>query len=219
MNAATSTADGWDKSGMSYDQMPEVRVINIVDFYVRGTRKSAKTGAAADGKTKRSNTVEEPPIVEPVVLAYQNHPGEIATDKFKMYHIQLPAFRKKYKTLESVQGDTLFSWLYTLDRGYQNPEEMEALSDMSEGLRNFAKQYHYAINDPELIWRYRMIEDGKHDIATKMVVAERKGWIDGERKGRYNEKRNNARRMKDRGFSVDDIIDITGLSATEVNAL
>ena len=206
------------KSGMSYDQIPEVRVINLVDFYVRGASADNDTGStrnlAEDEKAcavNQDKKAQEPSIVEPVVLAYQNHPGEIATNKFKMYHIQLPAFRKKYKTLESVKGDSLFSWLYMFDRGYQNPEEMEALSDMSEGLRNFAMQYNYAINDPELIRRYRMIEDGKHDIASKMVVA--------ERKGRYDEKRDNARRMKARGFSVDDIIDITGLTAIEVNAL
>lgn len=72
------------KPGVPYDKMPEVRVINLVDFYVR------------DDHTH---------VVEPVVLSYENNPGEVATEKFKMYHIQLPAFRKEHKTLESVQGD------------------------------------------------------------------------------------------------------------------
>ena len=204
------------KSGMSYDQMPEVRVINLVDFYVRsGTADKDTTGNLAvdekDFAVDYDKKAPEPAIVEPVVLAYQNHPGEIATNKFKMYHIQLPAFRKKYKTLESVKGDTLFSWLYMFDRGYQNPEEMEALSEMSEGLRNFAMQYNYAINDPELIRRYRMIEDGKHDIASKMVVAERRG-----RKDAHVE---DARRMKADGMDTDLISKYTGLTASEVNAL
>ena len=39
------------------------------------------------------------------ILSYANNPGEIATKKFMMYHIQLPAFRKAHKTLESVKGD------------------------------------------------------------------------------------------------------------------
>ena len=127
--------------------MPEVRVINIVDFYVREDHTH---------------------VVEPVVLSYANNPGEVATEKFKMYHIQLPAFRKEHKTLESVKGDTFNSWLYLFDRGYKYPEETEVLSGMSEGLRNFAAQYHYAINDPDLIRHYRMIEDGKRDVATKI---------------------------------------------------
>ena len=213
------------KSGMSYDQIPEVRVINLVDFYVRS--ESADEDAKSNHVERATSVTHvahdkkapEPSIVEPVVLAYQNHPGEIATNKFKMYHIQLPAFRKKYKTLESVQGDTLFSWLYTLDRGYQNPEEMEALSDMTEGLRNFAKQYNYAIHDPELIRRYRMIEDGKHDVATKISVAEKRGERRGEQRGRYEEKRENARRMRVDGMDISLISKYTGLTASEINAL
>ena len=58
---------------------------------------------------------------------------------------------------------------------------------------------------------YRMIEDGKHDIASKMVVA--------ERKGRYDEKRDNARRMKADGMDAALISKYTGLTATEIRAL
>ena len=173
------------KPGDPYDKMPEVRVINIVDFYVREDHTH---------------------VVEPVVLSYANNPGEVATEKFKMYHIQLPAFRKEHKTLESVKGDT-FSWLYMFDRGYQNPDEMEVLSGMTEGLRNFAAQYNYAINDPDLIRRYRMFEDGKRDVATKVSVAVKDTKID------------LARRMKAKGYSDSDIVELTGISANEVNAL
>ena len=174
------------KPGESYDKLPEVRVINIVDFYVRDDHSN---------------------VVEPVVLSYVNNPGEVATEKFKMYHIQLPAFRKEHKTLESVKGDTFNSWLYMFDRGYQDPDEMEVLSGMTEGLRNFAAQYNYAINDPDLIRRYRMFEDGKRDVATKVSVAEKKAHLE------------DARRMKAKGYPVSDIVELTGVSASEVDAL
>ena len=190
------------KRGDPYDKMPEVRVINIVDFYVREDHTH---------------------VVEPVVLSYANNPGEVATEKFKMYHIQLPAFRKEHKTLESVKGDTFNSWLYMFDRGYKIPEEMEVLSGMSEGLRNFAAQYHYAIHDPDLIRHYRMIEDGKHDVATKISVAETKarleGKLEGEREGRLETTKENARRMKAKGYPGEDIAEITGLSVAEIEAL
>ena len=45
----------------------------------------------------------------------------------------------------------------------------------TEGLRNFATRYNYAINDPDLIRRYRMVEDGKREMATKISVAEQRG--------------------------------------------
>ncbi len=151
------------KVGVTYDNMPEIRVINIVDFYVR----------------KESEN-----IVEPVVLSYYNEPCEIATNKFKMFHILLPVFRKTHRTLESVQGDTFLSWLYMFDKGYQNPNEMEVLSGMTEGLLNFAQRYNIAINDPDLIRRYRMITDGERDVATQISVAKRKSEKEGRREGK-----------------------------------
>jgi predicted transposase/invertase (TIGR01784 family) len=178
------------KPGASYDQMPEVRVINLVDFYVRDDQSH---------------------VVEPVVLSYANSPGEVATNKFKMYHIQLPAFRKNHKTLETVKDDVFLSWLYMLDRGYKYQDEMEVLSGMTEGLKNFAAQYNYAINDPELIRRYRMIEDGKHDIATRISVAEKRG---AEQKNLEN-----AKGLKQEGVDPAIISRVTGLSLDEIAKL
>ena len=177
-------------SGTPYDQMPEVRVITLDDFYVREDHSN---------------------VVEPVYLTYGNSPSELATDKFKMYHIQLPAFRKEHKNLESVKGDTFLTWLYMLDQGYKDEEEMEVLSDMTEGLRNFANQYNFAINDPDLIRRYRMIEDGKRDIATKISVAERKAKMEG--------KAEMARKLKNEGVDPAIIARTSGLSIHEIEAL
>ena len=182
------------ETGTTYDKMPEVRVINLVDFYVREDHSN---------------------IVEPVVLSYANSPAEIATDKFKMYHIQLPAFRKKYRTLEAVKGDALYSWLYLLDRGYRDPEEMEVLTVMSEGLRNFALRYNYAINDPDLIRRYRMLEDGKRDIETRISVAETRG----ETRGADREKRELAKGFREKGLDPRLISEVTGLSLSEIEKL
>ena len=95
-----------------------------------------------------------------------------------------------------------------LDQGYQNEEEMEEISDMTEGLRNFAKQYNYAINDPDLIRRYRMIEDGKRDVATKIAVA--------EKRGDKNARLNIARDLKKDGYDDDFIAKYFGLSAEEI---
>ena len=172
--------------GTPYDQMPEVKVINLVDFYVRDDHSY---------------------VVEPVYLTYGNNPAEIATDKFKMYHIQLPAFRKEHKTLDSVKGDVFLAWLYALDQGYKDENELEVLSGMTEGLKNFAAQYNIAINDPTLVRRYRMIEDGKRDVATKISVAEKNAHI------------SDAKRMKERGIASDVISDVTGVSIVDVEAL
>jgi len=166
-------------------------------------------------------------MVEPVVLSYANSSGEVATNKFKMYHIQLPAFRKDHKTLETVKDDVFLSWLHMLDRGYQNQDEMEVLSGMTEGLKNFAAQYNYAISDPELIRRYRMIEDGKRDIATRISAAEKRGREQGKEQGielgkeqgAKQKNLENAKGFKQQGVDPAIISSVTGLSLEEIAKL
>jgi hypothetical protein len=140
-------------------------------------------------------------------------------------------FRRAHRTIESVRDDAP----YAFDQGYKDPEGMEALSEMSEGLKNFAKRYNYAINDPELIRRYRMVEDGKRDVATRIAVAEERaeargreigearGREIGEARGREigeaRKNRENARAMRNAGIDVALIAQITGLDEAEINAL
>ena len=203
------------ESGLTYDKMPPVRVINIVDFYIREDHQN---------------------VVEPVIIVYENAREEQATDVFKMYHIQMPAFRKNHKTLDSVKGDLFMTWLYMLDQGYKNSEEMEELAAMTEGMLNFAKQYNIAINDPLLVRRYQMDQDAKREEAFKMSLAETKGEKrgfkrgeekgfkrgkeDGFRLGKEDGQRTNqlenARRMKADGMNPELIAKYTGLPESEI---
>ena len=85
----------------------------------------------------------------------------------------------------------------------------------SDEFLNCAKRYNYAINDPELIRRYRMIEEGKRDIATSISVAEKRARAEGEAK----KNREIARGMRNAGIAVSLIVSIAGLSEDEISAL
>ena len=179
-------ASGEFEEGTPYNEIPSVRVITIDDFHVR------------EGSEE---------VVEPVEMVYLKAPVEEATSVFKMYHIQLPEFRKKYKTLESVKEELFLTWLYLLVQGYKDEEEMKMLAQMTDGMKNFAEQYGIAINDPMLIRKYRFYQDSKRDEATRFAVAER------------NTKLKMAKGMKAENISTDVIARITGLSATEIETL
>ena len=45
------------------------------------------------------------------------------------------------------------------------------------------------------------------------------GRAEGKAEGRAEEKMDNARKMKTNGFAVEDIMDVTGLTAEEISAL
>ena len=68
-------------------------------------------------------------------------------------------------------GNPFNSWLFLLDEAYKDKNEMEVLSDMTEGMKNFALRYNIAIDDPDLLRRYRMVEDGKRDVASQIQTA------------------------------------------------
>ena len=61
----------------------------------------------------------------------------------------------------------------------------------------------------------RMRQDAHRDEVTTIAAAERTG----EKRGVEREKRETAQRMKDKGFSVEDIIEITGLSAEDIESI
>ena len=195
------------ESGLTYDKMPPVRVINIVDFYIREDHSH---------------------VVEPVVMVYENAPEEEATDVFKMYHIQMPAFRRDHKTLESVKDDLFLEWLYLLDEGYKRKEEMEEMAAMTEGMLNFAKQYNIAINDPLLVRRYQMDQDARREEAFRMSMAAKKGEENGYKLGKEDgfklgkedgqkiAQLDGARRMKADGMDPKLIARYTGLPESEI---
>jgi len=185
-------------SGLSYKELPETRVITLNDFYVRDAGRH---------------------LVEPVALTYMNKPVEVATDKFMMYHIQLPVFRKMYPTLASVIGDPLSEWLYMFDRGYKSEKEMEVLSHMSDDLKNFALRYNLAMDDPDLIWKYRMVEDGKRDVISQIQSAEKRGERRGEKRGKKLEKIQTAKNLIKAGIDRSIIAQVVELPLEEVQKL
>ena len=68
----------------------------------------------------------------------------------------------------------------------------------------------------------RQYEESKKvfwDNYSVIKTAERKGEIRGEIKGREEGKKEIARKMKGKGFSANDIAEITGLSTSEITDL
>ena len=56
-------------------------------------------------------------------------------------------------------------------------------------------------------------------IAEGIEQGMAKGIEQGKNEGEMNERLKNARRMKTKGYPIDDIAEITGLSTEEINSL
>lgn len=146
------------REGQPYHELPRVRVINLLDFVLRE---------------------EHPDLLQPIGLLYRKKPAT-ATDAFRIYNIELPKFRDTNPTLESVKDDPLLRWLYLLDVGYKNDHELEVLSNMTEGMRAFAKRYKVSLNDPDLRRMYDYEMSAKRDQASRDYNSEMRGEKRGE---------------------------------------
>lgn len=147
------------REGQDYREMPRVRIINLLDFVLRD---------------------DHPDYLQPIGVTYRKEPVEVATDAFRIYNIELPKFRKAYPTMEAAQQNPLASWLYLLDSGYKNEHEMEVLTDMTEGMRAFARKYNRSLDDPKLQALYELDLSAQRDQKAIAYTARVEGRAEGQ---------------------------------------
>lgn len=178
------------REGQDYREMPRVRVINILDFTLRDSH---------------------PDYLQPIGVMYRTPPAEIATDAFRIYNIELPKFRKEYPSLDSVMSDPLARWLYLLDCGYKNDQEMEVLTNMTEGMRAFAKKYNRSLDDPKLRALYELEMSAQRDQKA-IAYTER---MEGIKSERYSV----IRRALSQRLPVDVIYALVDAPRSEVDSI
>ena len=143
--------------------------------------------------------------------------GGLFTDKLRLICLQMPCFTK-----EASECENQFErWIYIL-------KNMEILERMPWAAQNAVFQRLAEVAEVSKLSKEDRI---KYDHALKryrdtlnaITGAEQKGRTEGRAEGRAEGVRvkalETARRMKDKGFSVEDIAEITDLSTGEIAAL
>ena len=134
-------------------------------------------------------------------------------DKLTFVYLEMPKFRKTEDELV-----TMFDkWLFVLSNLSRLLERPKALQDrVFEKLFRQAEIAKYSETERR---QYEASQKEYWDYTSTMDTAYRKGETKGRAEGRAEERRDNARRMKEKGFSTADIADITGLSPAEIDKL
>ena len=162
------------------------------------------------------------PIIQINILDFSLLPGEsivsrfllkekdsntILTEDFQMIYVELPKFQKT--KIEDLQTEAEI-WFYLLNN-IQNLTEksrMEILKKKPDLKNAFGVLEMYS-SDPEkqreFEERLRADENYAYELAVKFE------------KGKLEKSLETARKMKDKGFSIDDIIEITGLTKEELS--
>ena len=143
--------------------------------------------------------------------------GRLFTDRLRMICLQMPCFEKQVDDCNSQ----FERWIYVL-------KNMETLNRMPWAAKNSVFQRLAEIAEVSAMTRE---ERAKYDSALKryrdtlnsLQGAEAKGLAEGMAKGiakgRAEGRADVARRMKQRGMTAEEIADITGLTAEEIQGL
>ena len=142
-------------------------------------------------------------------------------DKLTLMYLEMPKFRKTEDELETMMD----KWMFVLHNLSRLMERPRALQD-----RVFKKLFEQAEIARYSETERRQYEESRKDMwdyFSTMKTAKDKGIKEGLEKGRAEglaegintANRENARRMKAKGFAVEDIAEITGLSIEDIKTL
>ena len=139
------------------------------------------------------------------------------TDLFQMFFVDLRSFTKS----ESACVDSMDRWLYVI-KNAKNLKKMPFVTQ-EEVFATIADVASYSKLTKEERWAYD--ESLKHARDWEWIVdgerqdAREEGIGIGEARGEVKTKNATAKKMKNKGYSLDDISEITGLTEEEIMAL
>ena len=182
------------KKGEDYKQLKRTIVILIADFDIE--------------ELKNLKYHSKWKIIE------ENERKHILTEDLEFHIIQLP---KMYKLNAEGKEKKLIEWLYFLN----NPEskEVQGYMEKNENMKQ-AKEKLDNMSDDQVVRRLA-------ELREKAILDEReaeytgysKGMRDGVQQGTTQAKKEIARKMKQKGAKVEEIMEITGLTKQEVGEL
>ena len=142
-----------------------------------------------------------------VEMGYEKE-EEYLSNMLKYYIIELPKFRKKKPKV----ADLLEKWLYVIggDR-----KMMEEYQKENEEIKEAVEQLTEMSADEYERELYEIRERSRLTYNTEMNEARRKGLEEGKKQN----KKEIAKKMKEKGVEVEFIQEVTGLTKEEINAL
>ncbi len=180
------------KAGESYFQLTPIIQINILDFSLLPGENIVSRYLL---KEKDSNT--------------------ILTEDFQMIYVELPKFQKT--EIEELHTEAEI-WFYLL-KNIQNLTEQSRMEILKKkpDLKNAFGVLEMYSSDPEKQREFEERLRADENYAYELAVKFEKGIEKGLDLGKLEKSLETARKMKEKGFSLDDIIEITGLTKEELS--
>lgn len=138
----------------------------------------------------------------------------ILTEDFEIHIIELPKIEKG-----EVKGKDkkLKEWLSFLE----NPEseEVSCYMEKNENMKKAKERLNRMSEDEEMRILAELREKGIRDEQSAKENYYKEGLIEGITKGVEQNNKENAKKMKEKGYNINDIMEITNLTKEEIEEL
>ncbi len=140
-------------------------------------------------------------------------PEFVLTEHLQIHFIEVP---KNHRVRASDVKDGLDAWCYYFENeGTLKEDQMTVLLKDNPAIGKAHRVYKDFTANDELMDMAEAREKWRKDVSSRLHHAEERG----VEKGMQQKAREDARKMRDRGFAIADIADITGLSEQEIREL
>ena len=185
--------------GTEYKDITKVIMINILDYELLGFDE----------------------YISDTVIVLDKHREYEVLKGIKWYFIELPKFRKQNPNM----NEKLNQWLVFLDD--YNKEAIKLAEEKNDTLKKARIEMNYLTGDAEVRRLAELREKWEMDRISEIGYAKREGIKQGEKigekkgkkRGKLEEKIEIAKKMLEKGFNIDTIIEITGLTEEEINSI
>ena len=179
------------KRGSNYNDISKVIMINILGY----------------------NLLEFEEYISETMIVLEKHRDYEMLDGIKWYFIELPKFRKQNPDM----NEKINQWLSFIDDW--NMEAVKMAESKNDTLRKARKEMEYLTGDAAIRRMAELREKWEMDYESGIDCAEKRGIRKGIRKGIENEKIEIAKKLIEKGMTISEIIEITGLSEEIIEKL
>ena len=155
--------------------------------------------------------------------------GRVVNRNFRQIYLQFPYFTKELDECSTL-SDKLMYALKNMNNWNRMPDALK--EQVFSHLDRLAAKAHLSEGDriayDKAVDRYNVSRIVENDIREQAVAEEKaigkaigkaEGKAEGEAEGRLKERLEIARKLKENGFSIADIVRVAGLSAEEIDKL
>ncbi len=148
----------------------------------------------------------------------REYPGFCLTEDLELHFVEVPKLLSQLAAGRCRLDDKLVSWCYYLS--YEGDEKaMKVILDKNKELIKAHRSYKEFTGDRKALEMARNRDRFQRTWRSLMAYYRQEGKEEGHQEGQQEGRKEAARRMKAKGYPLQDIREITGLSEEEIQGL